>query len=131
MLGVDSSVLIDVLRNKAVASKLQEYSAENLCTSEIVAYEILYGLYASKQFSEQRLKEFEAVLDSFTHVFPLERGASVLAAQIAGKLSRLGQTIEHSDALIAGTLLANGCRKFLTKNIKDFERIRELEVVKF
>lgn len=39
MIGVDTSVIIDILRNKASAAKLQEYADEELCTSEIAVYE--------------------------------------------------------------------------------------------
>lgn len=129
MIGVDSSVLIDILRGKSSAGKLQHYSEGGLCTSEIVVYEILYGLYASNQFSHEKVGEFEAVIDTFDYVFPVERNASVIAAKIAGRLSKQGQTIQHSDALIAGSLLANGCKKFMTKNKKDFERVKELELI--
>ncbi|MBI2581414.1 type II toxin-antitoxin system VapC family toxin, partial [Candidatus Woesearchaeota archaeon] len=68
-------------------------------------------------------------IDAFSYVFPIERKASTLAAKIAGRLAKAGQTIQHSDALIAGSLLANGCKKLLTKNIKDFERVPGMEVV--
>lgn len=129
MLGVDSSILVDVLR-KRDAARLDKLSAEELCTSEIVVYELLYGIYANKQFSEQKLRELEAVLDTFTYIFQIERKTAIMAAQIAGKLSKAGQTIEDADALIAGSLLANGCTRFITKNTKDFERIKELELVK-
>lgn len=84
MIGVDSSVLIDLLRNKLPASKLKELSNEDqLCTSEIVAYEVLCGIYSAQHSSEQRLKEFAAVLDSLTFIFPVERATSIKAAQIA------------------------------------------------
>lgn len=130
MLGIDSNILIDILRNRAAGVKLKEYEKEDLCTSEIVVYEILYGFYASQYFSNQKREEFEAILDTFTYIFPIDRRASFHAAQIAGILSKQGQTIEHSDALIAGSLLANGCKRFLTKNVKDFERISGLEIVR-
>ena len=129
MLGVDSSILVDVLRNRD-AAKLEKLSAEDLCTSEIVVYELLYGIYANKHFSEQKLRELWAVLDTFTYIFQIERKTSIMAAQIAGKLSKAGQTIGDADALIAGNLLANGCTRFITKNVKDFERIKELKLVK-
>ena len=130
MIGIDSNILINILRNKTFAIRLEKYSAEDLCTSEIVVYEILFGVFASQQFSEQKLREFYAVLDTFTHIFPIDRKVSLYAAKIAGRLSKSGQTIEHSDALIAGSLLANGCNKFITENVKDFERIKELEIIK-
>ncbi len=131
MIGVDSSTLIDLLRNRPPAGILRYLSEEDqLCTSEIVVYEVLCGIYSARHSTEQRIKEFTAILDSFTFIFPIGRASSVKAAQLAGHLSKAGQTIGHADALIAGNLLANGCRKFITKNVKDFERIKELELVK-
>lgn len=132
MIGVDSSILIDLLRNRPPADSLKYLSEEDqLCTSEIVVYEVLCGIYSAQHSTEQRLKEFTAILDSFTFIFPVERATSIKAAQITGKLSKAGLTVQHNDALIAGSLLANGCRRFITKNVKDFERIKELELVKF
>jgi predicted nucleic acid-binding protein len=131
MIGIDSNILINILRNKDFTFRLKEHINEDLCTSEIVVYEILYGLHAAHNISEKRFGEFYALLDSFTHIFPIDRRASMYAARIAGNLSKSGQTIEHRDALIAGSLIASGCKKFITENIKDFERIRELEIVRF
>lgn len=130
MIGIDSSILIDLLRNKLEAEKLSSFLEDGICTSEIVVYEMLYGVYKARNFSHRQLKECEAVIDTFSSVFPIERKASVTAAKISGKLAKEGQTIQHSDALIAGSLLANGCKKFITKNVKDFERIEELELIK-
>jgi predicted nucleic acid-binding protein len=131
MIGIDSNILINVLRNKDVIAKLKMYANEDLCTSEIVVYEIFYGLYAAQHFNENRINEFYAILDTFTHIFPIDRRASVYAAKIAGNLSKTGNTIDHRDALIAGSLIVNGCNKFITENVKDFEKIKELEIVKF
>ncbi len=131
MIGIDSSVLIDVLRNKSSIDKLKSYYNELLCTSEIVVYEICYGFYASSQDTYERLMELESVLDVFVHIFPVDRKASVKSAQIGGRLARAGKMIEHRDVLIAGCLLANGCDKILTKNAKDFKRISGLKVIEF
>ena len=78
---------------------------------------------------KKRLKEFNVLLDTFAYIFPIDRKASTKAAEIAGKLSRDGKSIGHTDALIAGSLLANGCNKFLTNNKKEFENIPGLEVL--
>ncbi len=130
MIGVDSDVLINILRNKDFIVKLEKYSNEDLCTSEIVVYEIIYGLYAASYFNEKKAKEFYSILDTFTHVFPIDRKSAVYAAKIAGMLSKAGDSIEHRDALIAASLIVNGCRRFITGNVKDFEKIKELEIIK-
>ncbi|MBI2143967.1 type II toxin-antitoxin system VapC family toxin [Candidatus Woesearchaeota archaeon] len=130
MIGVDSNVLIDLFRNRLPSATITELSKDDrLCTSEIVVYEVLCGIYSAQHSGEQRLKDLAAVLDAFTFIFPIERATSIKAAQIAGKLSKTGQTVQHTDALIAGSLLANGCKKLLTKNVKDFKRIPEIEII--
>jgi len=129
MIGIDSSIIIDILRNnQASIKKLSELPSDELCTSEAVVYEILFGIFASKHM-EQRLKQFKALLDSFSYVFEINRKASLKSAEINGKLSASGKMIGHTDALIAGSLLANGCKKFVTKNVKEFKNIAGLDVI--
>ena len=129
MIGVDSDVMIDVLKNNQnVIRKLSELPPDELCTSEIVVYEVLYGIFAS-QNPEPRLKQFKALLDTFAYVFPVDRKSSLKSAEIAAKLTKSGKMTGHQDALIAGSLMANGCKKFVTGNAKNFRNISELEVI--
>ena len=107
---------------------MQKFS-DDLWTSELVVYELFFGAYASKELTEKKIKDIEALLDVFTFIAPLHRKAAIEAAKIAGALSKKGQMIDHIDALIAGSLLADGCTKFMTKNKRDFERIKELDVI--
>ena len=129
MIGIDSNIIIDFLKDKSFALKIKEYFKEEVYTSEIVIYEVLYGVYASKQISEAQVKEIEDFIDSL-NVFPVNRKSSIYAAKLAGRLAKEGKIIGDNDLLIAGTLLANGCNRFLTRNVKDFERIKELEIIK-
>lgn len=130
MIGIDSNIIINILRDKKFAFEMQNYLKEEIYTSEIVVYEILYGLFASEQITDQKTKELEDFIDSFTYIFPVDRKASVYAAKLGGRLSKEGKIIGDNDILIAGTLLANGCKRFITKNIKDFSKIKELEIIK-
>jgi predicted nucleic acid-binding protein len=129
VIGLDSSIFVDLLRNKIPAEAIRKHADEGLCTSEIVVYEIIYGLYASTSFSERKLRQFEALLDCLVGVFAIDRKASIKAAQIGGELSKRGERIGHTDALIAGSLMANGCMKFITGNSKEFEKISGLNVI--
>lgn len=131
MIGVDSSVLIDVFNRRNSSKKFDDYLSEGIVTSEIVVYEVMCGPYAMKRDVEKRFFEAAAVWDSFSAIFEVDRRASLRAAQIMGTLLKSGQQIEHTDVLIAGSLLANGCRQILTNNVKDFARIRDLEVIKW
>jgi predicted nucleic acid-binding protein len=129
MIGLDSNILIGLLRKTILPQAISKHEKEGLCASEITVYEVAYGIYAAKIFNEIRLRQFEAVLDTLTHVFPLDRNASMKAAEIGGELTKQGRTIEHRDALIAGSLLANGCAKLITTNAKDFANIKGLSLV--
>ncbi len=129
MMGIDTNILISIFRKKENAAILEKFASDDMCTSEIVIYELLYGIFASQTNKDARLKEFNALLDTFAYIFPIDRKASTKAAEIAGKLSREGKSISHTDALIAGSLLANGCNKFLTYNKKEFENIQGLELL--
>lgn len=129
MIGVDSTFLVDLLKSKANHNLFSPYAEEDLCTCEIVVYEVLQGLYGSKYFNEKLLEAFEALLDTFTFIFPIDRKASRMAAKIGSQLLRTGNKIGHSDILIAGSFLANGCTTILTRNVKDFERIKEMRVL--
>jgi len=129
MIGVDSTFIIDLLKSGGSAETFEPYAEEDLSTSEIVVYEVLQGIYGSRYFNETLLRTFEALLDTFTFVFPIDRKASRLAAKISAELQHAGKSIPHSDVLIAGCFLANGCLSILTKNKKDFERIEGLRVL--
>lgn len=129
MIGVDTNMIVDILRKHMPLEKLQQYTDEDLWTSEVVAYELLYGAYASKEMAAEKIKYVEAVLDTFIAIIPFNRKAVVEAAKIGGRLTKQGQRIDHMDILIAGSLIAHGCTKFLTKDKQDFERIKELEVI--
>jgi predicted nucleic acid-binding protein len=129
VIGLDSSIFVGLLRNKIPAEAIRKHANEGLCTSEIVVYEIIYGLYASSNFSEKKLWQFEALLDGLVGVFAIDRKASIKAAQIGGELSKRGERIGHTDALIAGSLMANGCTKLVTGNSKEFEKIKGLSVL--
>lgn len=129
MIGIDSNIIIDLLKDKNFAIKLQDYIKEDVYTSEIVIYEVLYGVYAAKHINDMEIKKLEDFIDSFANIFPIDRKASIYAAKLAGRLKKEGNIIGDNDILIAGSLLANGCTKFITKNKKDFGRIKELEII--
>ncbi len=129
MIGVDSSIIIDILRKRINLEKLQKFSEEDLWTTETVVYELLYGIYFAGEKIVEKEQHIAAILDTFTYVLPFDRKSAAKAAHIGGNLARTGQMLDHNDTLIAGSLLAHGCTKFLTKNKRDFERIKELEVL--
>jgi len=62
-------------------------------------------------------------------IFPLGFKEAEKAAEIYDKLEIQGQIIDDNDILIAGIMLSNGLKKIITRNIKHFEIIEEIEVI--
>jgi predicted nucleic acid-binding protein len=122
MLGVDSSIIIDLLRGNS----FKALEDEELWTSEIVVYELLIGMYASLPSKVHMLDE---ILDTFHHIIPFTRRESMKAAELQASCMKQGRIMQHTDALIAGSLIASGCTRFLTLNKKDFEKVPGLHIV--
>jgi predicted nucleic acid-binding protein len=131
MKGVDSTFLIDVLKNApGVASKALELEKESVVfTTEANVFEIVRGIHMSRDERqiEHKLHEAESLFGRFI-VAPLERRAALRAGEIAGHLLKQGRMIDDADCLAAGILLANGCDTIVTRNVKHFERIEGLKV---
>ena len=107
-------------------SKISSLSKEKLVTTEINRFEILFGVFKRKGYSQT---ELDLVNDFFDNLdaLPLDSPSTYKAAEISGKLSQQGSIIELSDVLIAGICIVNNC-KILTKDTKHFSRIKDLKV---
>lgn len=117
----DTSILIDGLRNLKPAIILIERAANK----EIIGYisgitegEVLSGRDCKKEI---KLKETLELIALFTKV---EVNNKIL--QKAAEFRR-NYDIELPDAIIAATAFQQKC-KLWTKNKKDFEKIKEIEV---
>ena len=137
MILADTTFLIDALRKKSeVKSFLTQYPDEVFFTTEINVFELLLGLYSSKNLEEnsalmqQRLARLDELLSRF-QILPFERKEAILSAKVLGKLNRLGQKIEFRDGIIAGIAMSNGITTILTKNIDHYSRIENLQVVTY
>ncbi|MDI6721614.1 MAG: PIN domain-containing protein [Candidatus Aenigmarchaeota archaeon] len=129
MKGVDTTFIIDVLRNnkEAVVKSLDLDKEPLVFITEANVYEIVSGIWQQKTNKEKAMRDLNALLNKFA-VLPLDRKASIKAGQIAGKLSESGKMIDDIDCLAAGILLANGCNTIISRNVKHFGRIEGLNV---
>jgi predicted nucleic acid-binding protein len=122
---LDTSILIDYFRKvnkqKSFFYELtKEYDL--FAVSAITEYEIYYG-----SNSEQDLfwDEFFNMIVSL----PYNSKANRITTMIERELKRKNKRIDKPDLMIAGTAIANNM-KLATLNIKHFERINELELIK-
>ena len=127
MICLDTSFILDLFRKRdASIVKLKSLVSKELASTEINYFEVLFGVFKRHQFSQGELMSVQNFFNSI-RVFPLDDLSSYKAAELAGELSKKGQTIETNDALIAGICLANNC-EIVTKDIKHFSRIKGLKV---
>jgi predicted nucleic acid-binding protein len=64
-------------------------------------------------------------------IFALGFKEAEKTAKIYDVLESQGKTIDDNDILIAGIMLANGIKKLITKNVRYFERIVDIELITY
>jgi tRNA(fMet)-specific endonuclease VapC len=128
---LDTTLLIDHLRGLPDAvqksSELKE-AASYLCTTSINAFELYIGAERSRH--PRGLAALEGLLADI-QILTFGKDAAQKAASIIANLMRKGKTIEMRDALIAGCMLKNGCTSIVTRNVSDFSRIEEMQVIEY
>ena len=131
MIGVDTTFLIDILRNiPAAAAKAVQLDMEiEVLTTEANVYEVVSG--SPKLTDPDRAIHDLDVLLSRLVVLPLDRKSSIRAGMISNDLQKKGKMIDDVDCLTAGILMANGCNTIVTRNVKHFKRIPGLQVVSY
>lgn len=122
---------MDLLRkDDAAISWLTSSEEQALYTSEVNVFELYTGLYrisknTSKSKMKKRAEELEQVLTRM-EVLPFEREASIESARLLADMMNKGKPVGARDVMIAGTTLANGIHRLLTRNTKHFQRISGL-----
>lgn len=126
---LDTTWTVDFFRNREDAikkmGKMQEENAI-LTSTAVTVFETMYGFFLKNELEKAKIAvQFFKSLHS---VFTLDLESSCKAAEIAAELAKKGMSIEHSDSLIAGSMLRNGCQTIVTSNVKDFQKIKELSI---
>ena len=119
---LDTDISIEILKNTAKASKLLDLTKDSeVYITTISIFELL--------LRETNLDAIEKFLLR-TAVLDFSELSARKAAEIFKNLKRKGQIIPLRDLLIASTAIANNCT-LATLNTKDFENIKELELLDF
>lgn len=120
---VDTSVFIDYFRKqKKEKTFLVELAANyELAVSVITKLEVYVGVNEDQ-------KEFWDKLFSKLTILPLSETEIDIATAIIKSLRKENKIIGLQDIFIASTSLA-GNFKLATLNVKDFERIKKLELI--
>jgi tRNA(fMet)-specific endonuclease VapC len=125
LIVIDTSVAVSFLRgDRSAVATLQSTAASTdaLGISSVSLFELLGPLRHRKLEAQERtLRAFVSRL----RLLPLDADSAEVAAQIMGSLLRTGRELNAMDVMIAGTALAAGAEKIVTRD-RDFQRIAEV-----
>lgn len=134
MIHLDTSFLVDLLRESRRRSegparrRLVELADEELGASVHVLCELFAGAELSRRPAQER--RAVAVLTTAVEVVPPAPGFAQTYGRLLADLQRSGETIATMDLLIATTaILAEA--PLVTRNVRHFERIRDLEILTY
>ena len=124
----DTTFLIDVMRNdeRAVA-KLNDFikNAEPQLVTAVTIFELFSGLARSTKPVAEKNKVMNRLKGLL--VLHLDYDAAQKAGEIDGDLIKSGEMIQPLDSMIAGIALIKK-EKVLTRNVKDFSKVKNLEI---
>ena len=104
-----------------VAATLRGRTDVWLCS--VVLHELEYGvqLLTRGRRRDRIIESHRQFISTYQHqVLQLDRAAAVSAAQVRAHARKIGRPMSVSDALIAGTAMANDLT-LVTRNVRDFE----------
>lgn len=128
MVLIDTSVLIDVLRDREDAGRRLSilYDANgHLEVPVTVIQELWYGLERSGAIRQRR--RLASLLQDLPTV-PFDAPAAAMAGQLHARLADAGRSIDVEDLQIAA-LGVTRMEPVLTANVRHFTRIQGLEVL--
>ena len=130
MICLDSDCIIDFLKGEPEAVQAVESHRDTVITTEINLFEVMFGIYLKKHARSEEVQAAKQLFESL-NVLPFGHGCGELAAKLLALLARRGKMVGQNDALIAATILKNGCHEILTRNVKHYSRIDGIRVVTY
>ncbi|MDI9610731.1 MAG: type II toxin-antitoxin system VapC family toxin [Archaeoglobales archaeon] len=125
---LETDFLVALIRKDDKAlSKLRELveKGERISTTPINCAELFKGAYMSENV-EENLKKVRGIINRLD-LLDFNLNASEIYGRIALELKKDGEPIGEMDALIASIALSHN-ERIITRNFKNFARIRGLEV---
>jgi tRNA(fMet)-specific endonuclease VapC len=129
---IDTSVFISLERQKKTSDRFfAELVGEPVAISAITASELLHGVErADNAIRRGKREAFVEIILKTVPVLPVDLEVARIHAKIWADLRSQGKIIGAHDMLIAATALVYDLR-ILTGNVREFERVEGLEVVKW
>lgn len=128
MICLDSDCIIDFLKGKKEAIEVVNKYSNEVFTTEINVFEVLFGVYLKKNINQKEKFATKEFFDSI-EVFSMESGCGEIASKLLTDLIKSGFVIDQNDCFIASIILNNGCNKIITRNKKHFSKIKGLKII--
>jgi tRNA(fMet)-specific endonuclease VapC len=126
MYALDTNTLIYFFKGMGhVAEKLLATAPRDIAIPAVVLFELEVGI-AKSRAPRKRREQLDSLVN-LIHVLPFGKDEASAAARIRAQLEKRGLPIGPLDNLIAGTALAHRAT-LVTRNIKEFARIKGLEI---
>jgi tRNA(fMet)-specific endonuclease VapC len=122
---LDTNACIGIINNKptVLRQKLFQVAVEQVAISQMVLYELEYGICRS--LHQQRNRDNLNNFLKYIQVLDWGEEQSQEAALVRCELMRLGQPIGHYDTLIAAHSRSLKATQ-VTHNVREFERVNGL-----
>ncbi|MBI2671328.1 PIN domain-containing protein [Candidatus Woesearchaeota archaeon] len=130
MIGLDTSAIIDIFKGNEEIKKFLQDNKEPFAVTIMNYLELFFGLNPEDQKHKIEEQYYE---DFFNNLFfiNLSTNSCKEASKIYWNLKKEGKTIDKVDCIIASLFSTNGIKKILTRNVKHFERIKQLSVINY
>lgn len=128
---LDTTFIIDLMnKNQGALLKLEEFkkSRETLSVTSISVFELFIGVAYSNYLEKEKEKIREALNDIW--IVSFDWLSAEEAGQLHGSLAKKGNMLLPQDCMIAGFALSKK-EKLLTRNAKDFSKVKGLELVTY
>ncbi|MFO7803796.1 MAG: type II toxin-antitoxin system VapC family toxin [Desulfovermiculus sp.] len=124
---LDTNICIYLIkkRPKQVLEQFEKHPPKDVAISSVTLFELAYGAEKSR-LKERSTKALQKFLLPLT-VVDFDKEAASKAAALRAQLEKKGTPIGAYDLFIAGMALARGMC-LVTNNVKEFQRIEELQV---
>ena len=127
MFVLDTNTVIYFFKGEGqVSSNLLSTPPSDIAIPSVVLYELEYGV--AKSAYPKRSKEQLASFIVHIEILPFGLRDAQVAAEIRADLEKMGQPIGAYDVLIGATALS-GSHTLVTHNIREFKRIRNLNII--
>lgn len=130
MIGLDSSTIIDLFRGNNDLKNILEKIDDIIVLNQAVYMELMFGI--DKDNPKHKIEEefYDSFFNSSIN-FDINAITTKKASDLLWHLIKKGEIIDKFDCIIAGIYLSNNVKKIITKNIKHFNRIPDLEIISY